>query len=191
MQVTALFKKPRHGGPLEAVSRINYATDGIRDNVACAPFRHVLLASRKIMEECGLSPGDLRENVIVDFDQLYDLPSGTVVRIGEARIRLTFHCEPCKHILKLIDLEQIEHRRGYLGCFLNNGSINIGDPFSVATETFEAIPYSMKERIQWFIAKGDASAGALDLIHRLGLPRSAGNLISKLTKISVCGTATS
>lgn len=56
-------------------------------------------------------PGDLRENIMVDCDDLYDLPSGTVVKIGQALLRLTFHCEPCRKILKLIDFDRIEQRR--------------------------------------------------------------------------------
>src|SRR5205809_4539060 len=32
-------------------------------------------------------------------------------------IRLTFHCEPCKKILKLVDLKTILHRRGVFGTF--------------------------------------------------------------------------
>lgn len=38
----------------------------------------MLIASRSVTAQCGLSAGDLRENVVVDFDSLYELPSGTV-----------------------------------------------------------------------------------------------------------------
>jgi hypothetical protein len=79
--------KAQHGAPLEAVV-------AIVDSVQCAPFRQALIASKSVMVECGLKPGDLREKIIVDFDRLYDLPSVTVIKIGEAMLRLTFHCEP-------------------------------------------------------------------------------------------------
>jgi hypothetical protein len=63
--------------------------------VSCAPFRQALIASRSVTAELGLRAGDLRENIIVDCDHLYDLPSGTVVQIGRALLRLD--CEVPLH----------------------------------------------------------------------------------------------
>jgi len=180
MQVTNLFVKRDHGGAMDSVATIGHGTHGIRGNVACAPFRQVLIASRPVMTECGLRPGDLRENIVVDFDRLYDLPSGTVVRIGEAMIRLTFHCEPCKTILKLVEFDRIEHKRGVLGCFLNSGSISIGDEFVVTDICLEPIPYAVHERIRWFLKRQDVPAAATDVMHKIGLPSSAARLISRI-----------
>jgi len=165
---------------MESVTTMDHATDGIRTNVACAPFRQVLIASRSVTAECGLRPGDLRENVVVDFDRLYDLPSGTVVRIGEAMIRLTFHCEPCKTILKLVEFDRIEHKRGVLGCFLDSGSISIGDEFAVTDICLEPIPYAVHERIRWFLKHHDVPGAAADVMHKIGLPSSAAKLMSRI-----------
>src|SRR6478609_11447268 len=63
MRVTNLFVKRHHGGAMDSVVTIGHGTHGIRGNVACAPFRQVLIASRSVMAECGLRPGDLRENI--------------------------------------------------------------------------------------------------------------------------------
>ncbi len=180
MDVTNLFVKRRHGEAMQAVAAFQHDTSGIRDGVACAPFRQVLIAARSVLADCGLKPGDLRENVVVDFDDLYDLPSGTVVRIGTALIRLTFHCEPCKKILKLIEFERIEHKRGVLGCFLNEGTIAVGDRFSITERRFEPIPYAMRDRIRWFVKTQNAPAAATDLVHQLGLPAYATRLVSRL-----------
>jgi MOSC domain-containing protein YiiM len=117
-----------------------------------------LIASRPVLIDCGLKPGDLRENILLDDDQLYDLPSGTVIKIGQALIRLTFHCEPCRKILKLIAFDRIEHRRDVFGCFLKEGTISLGDPLVVTEQEFEPIPYAVNERIRWFLSKGDATA---------------------------------
>lgn len=180
MRVTNLFLKRRHDGAMESVASIDHDSHGIRGNVACAPFRQVLIASRSVTSECGLRAGDLRENIVVDFDRLYDLPSGTVVKIGTAMIRLTFHCEPCKKILKLVEFNRIEHKRGVLGCFLNSGTISIGDKFLVTDECLEPIPYAVHERIRWFLKKQDVPAAATDLMHKLGLPSSAAKLMSRI-----------
>jgi hypothetical protein len=99
LTVTNLYIKRKHGAALEEVTTFAFDKDGISSGVACAPFRQVLIASRPVLADCGLKPGDLRENVLLEDDGLYDLPSGTVVRLGQALIRLTFHCEPCKQIL--------------------------------------------------------------------------------------------
>jgi MOSC domain-containing protein YiiM len=153
---------------------------GIVGNAACAPFRQALIVSRTVTADLGLKPGDLRENIVVDCDDLYDLPSGTVVQIGPARLRVTFHCEPCRKILHLIDLDRVLHRRGVFGMFLNDARIALGDEFSVTEQRFEEIPYAINERIRWFLKKHGARTAALDLAHALGLPASSGRTMPRL-----------
>lgn len=188
MTVTSLFVKGAHGGALESVRTVAYDERGIQNNVACAPFRQVLIASQSVTAECGLRPGDLRENIVVDFDSLYELPSGTVVQIGRALIRLTFHCEPCKKILKLVEFDRILHKRGVFGAFLDQGTISVGDRFSVTEQKFEEIPYAVSDRIRWFLKKGHGAAAALDLVHTIGLPASyAGAMPRLLKKFSLGG----
>jgi hypothetical protein len=180
LTVTNLYIKRKHGAALEEVPTFAFGKDGISAGVACAPFRQVLIASRPILIDCGLKPGDLRENVLLEDDGLYDLPSGAVVRLGLALIRLTFHCEPCKQILKLIAFDQIVHRRGVFGCFLNEGTISLGDRLVVMEQKFEPIPYAVKERIRWFLSKGKAPAAARQLIHAIGLPPSYARAMPRL-----------
>lgn len=173
MTVTSLFVKSGHGAPMSSVGCIGFSVDGIKGNVACAPFRQVLLTSRSVTAACGLKDGDLRENVVLDVDALYDLPSGTVVRIGDALVRLTFHCEPCKKIRHLVDLKSIMHRRGVFGTFLNSGRLELGDGFAVTEHKLEAIPYAIGERIRWFLKRYGAAAALGDLAHAIGLPASS------------------
>lgn len=182
MTVTDLFVKRAHGAALQSVARISYDNRGIQNNVVCAPFRQVLIASRSVTAQCGLSAGDLRENVVVDFDNLYELPSGAVVKIGRALIRLTFHCEPCSKILKFVEFDRILHRRGVFGMFLNHGTISIGDQFSLTEQKFEEIPYAVSDRIRWFLKKGNPSAAAMDLVHSIGLPASYARAMPSLLK---------
>jgi hypothetical protein len=180
LTVTNLYIKRKHGAELEAVTTFAFGRDGIGGGVACAPFRQVLIASRPILADCGLKPGDLRENILLEDDGLYALPSGTVVRIGQALIRLTFHCEPCKQVLKLIAFDRIVHRRGVFGCFLNEGTISLGDELVVTEQKFEPIPYAVSERIRWFLSKGQAPAAAGQLIEAIGLPSSYARAMPRL-----------
>lgn len=182
MTVTNLFIKRKHGGPLESVGTMAYDRRGIQKGVACAAFRQVLIASQSVTARLHLRPGDLRENIVVAFEPLYELPSGTVVQIGQALIRLTFHCEPCKKILNLVDFDSILHRRGVFGVFLNNGAISVGDGFRVTEQKFEEIPYAVNDRIRWYLKKGDPSAAALDLVHTIGLPASYAGAMPRLLK---------
>ncbi|MBO0753560.1 MAG: hypothetical protein J2P53_15680, partial [Bradyrhizobiaceae bacterium] len=88
MTVTDLFVKRAHREGMERVSGLEFGPEGIATGVPCSPLRQVLITSRTVTQECGLVPGDLRENVVVDMDGFYDLPSGVVVRIGQALVRL-------------------------------------------------------------------------------------------------------
>jgi MOSC domain-containing protein YiiM len=180
--ITDLFVKRAHGKVMERVSGLDFGPEGIANGVRCSPLRQVLITSRSVTRECGLAPADLRENIMVDMDGFYDLPSGTVVKIGQALVRLTFHCEPCKKILHLIAFDRILHKRGYLGCFLNSGTIVVGDAVAVTEQQFEPIPYAVKDRIRWFLSKGNASLGARDLAHALGLPSSYVRALPRLAE---------
>jgi len=180
LAVTHLFVKRAHDTPMAPVRDLAFSPRGITAGVRASPLRQVLLTSRAVSEDCGLEPGDLRENIEVDFDGLYELPSGSVIRIGEALIRLTFHCEPCKKILHLVGFDEIVHKRGYLGCFLNDGTVALGDAVTVTDERLESIPYAVKDRIRWFLGKNNAALAALDLVHALGLPSSSARVVPRL-----------
>jgi MOSC domain-containing protein YiiM len=178
--VTDLFVKRAHGTPMEPVRALAFTPRGIATGVRCSPLRQVLITSRAVTEQCGLKPGDLRENIEVDLDGLHELPSGSVIRIGAALIRLTFHCEPCKKIMHLVGFDEIVHKRGYLGCFLNSGTVALGDAVAVTDERLESIPYAVKDRIRWFLGKQNAALAALDLVHALGLPSSSARVVPRL-----------
>lgn len=180
MRVTHLFIKRGHDAPLQSVTSLACGTRGIAGGVSCAPFRQALITSRSVTARLGLKPGDLRENIVVDCDDLYGLPSGTVVKIGQALLRLTFHCEPCWKVLKLIEFDRIVHRRGVFGMFLNDARISLGDEFVVTEQRFEEIPYAVHQRIRWFLKRHGGRGVALDLVHALGLPASSGRSVPRL-----------
>jgi MOSC domain-containing protein YiiM len=180
--VTNLFIKRAHSERLDVVSRLAFTPNGISGGVRCSPLRQVLITSRAVTRELGLEAGDLRENIVVDVDGLYDLPSGTVIRVGDALIRLTFHCEPCRKILHLVAFDDALHRRGFLGCFLNRGTIAVGDAVAVTDECHEPIPYAVKDRVRWFLTRQDARLAALDLAHAVGLPSAYARALPRMVE---------
>lgn len=120
---------------------------------------------------------------------MYELPSGTVVKIGQVLIRLTFHCEPCNKILKLVDFNRILHRRGVFATFLNSGRIEVGDPFMITEQTFEPIPYAVGERIRWYLRRHGVSAAAVNLVQELGLPASSARVMPQMLRKLVFASA--
>ena len=120
-------------------------------------------------EEFNLKPGDLKENLIINYPQLHDLPSGTVLQIGQAQIRLTFHCEPCSRIKDKINLKGIQHKRGYLGQFLNEGVLYVGDQIRNLGGLHEPIPYAAKDRVRSYLLTRVKPIPVTELLFECGL----------------------
>lgn len=99
--------------------------------------RQILILDGGVLQAFGLQPGDLREQITVDFPALDSLPAGTLLRIGEVTCELTGSCGPCTHIGGLLGVEDpeaferaLEGRRGQLARIVavdGNGVIHVGD----------------------------------------------------------------
>ena len=146
--------------------------NGIEGNVYCQPLRQVLIVPTQSLTQFSLKPGDLRENIVIDGIDLHNLESGTVIQIGSVRIRLTFHCEPCRKVVDIVNLRKITHKRGVLGNFLNNGVIKVGDAVLVGDKSFDAIPYRIDDRIKWYLDKQDKPVPVSKLALDIGLSNS-------------------
>lgn len=167
--VTALFIKRVRFAPLEAVHDFTVNQTGIVGSVPSLPLRQVLILPTITLRRFALQPGDLRENVLVEWDELHALPSGTVLKIGEAKIRLTVHCEPCGRVQPFVSVRAVEHQRGYLGCFFNRGIIRIGDHITILEEKYPAVPYEIPKRIEWHLSTHDGPIASSDLLAAIGL----------------------
>lgn len=180
-----LLNKPGRYRPLVEVDRLMVSTKGIYGAVPSLPIRQVLIVPQSTLDQFRLSPGDLRENVVVDdtkMDPLHSLPSGTILKIGEVLVRLTVHCEPCGRLKGVVDLKEIEHKRGYLGAFLNCGQLNVGDSVVAMGVQYEAIPYDLKERLSWFLDGLSVPVEVTTLVHEIGLSLSYCRAIPNLLR---------
>jgi MOSC domain-containing protein YiiM len=180
--VTDLHLKRERKKPLESVDRIDFTTNGIKGNTTCMPLRQVLILPTVVLKEFNLQAADLRENITVDFDDLHSLPSGTILEIGTAIIRLTFHCEPCSMLKDKVNPRLIRHKRGYLGKFLNDGFIRTGDLIKISGAVEEAVPYESKERIRWFLANRETPIFVKELLYECGLPAAYARAIPAIIK---------
>jgi MOSC domain-containing protein YiiM len=167
--VNALFIKIAHGEAMSSVRSLAFTNAGIVGNVPCPPLRQVVILPLSTLHEFKIKAGDLRENILVDYEKLHELESGTVIKIGSALIYLTLHCEACSKIASMVNIRQIQHRRGYLGSFLNTGTIFIGDSIEVTPTKKPAIPFDLSERVAWFLDQQKDIVSAHELLLGIGL----------------------
>ncbi|MFT5646999.1 MAG: MOSC domain-containing protein YiiM [Aureispira sp.] len=185
MVITNLLVKRKGGDehPLEEVKSFEVDENGIIGAIPASITRHVLFLPKQVLEDFNLAPGNFRENIIIDGANIHALKSGTVLLIGTVKIRLTYHCEPCKRVRKFGSIKDIMHKRGYLGTVLNAGTINVNDTIEISqTEFFDVIPYEIKERIQWYLNQQENPVSASQITVDLGFTKSTEQVIPKMVE---------
>lgn len=168
--VKNLFIKQTKGAALCAVESLRFSRAGIDGNAPCSPLRQILILPQSTLDQLALQPGKLRENVIIEYSSLHSLESGTELSIGAARVRLTFHCEPCGRVVDKARSSALLHNRGYLGQFLNAGEIYLGDKVESFGVQHEPVPYSAKDRIRWALERRNEPVTASRLLFECGVP---------------------
>lgn len=134
------------GIPKLPVDRVRVSLEGLEgDGHAhakhCRPDRAVSLLDLEVMqalvaEGFPLVPGATGENLTVRGLDVQALAPGTLLRVGEAIVRLTSPRKPC-YVLDAIDprlKEAIVGRCGYLAEVLVPGVVRSGDAACVVTE---------------------------------------------------------
>jgi MOSC domain-containing protein YiiM len=130
-----LFIKAAHGQPPRPADHASaLGGKGLKGDVSFGRRkRQVLMIEAETLEEFGLQPGLVRENMTVTRIQLAGLPAGTLVRAGEALLEVTMDCAPCEYIEGLRPGLQaaMEGRRGTLFRVIEGGEIRVGDAVAV------------------------------------------------------------
>ena len=136
--VRALFVKPEKGGkpiPLETadVSAAGLAGDY---HTGSASRRQILLMSGAILDELGLQPGSIFENVVVDGFDVMSLVQGQRVRIGSALCEVTIPCTPCVQMDRVRRglRALLEDRRGMFVRVVETGAVHVGDSIHAASD---------------------------------------------------------
>ncbi len=92
----------------------------------------MLVVGRETLERLRIDARDLRPNLVVD-GVIDALPSGTILRVGDVRIRLTLACESC-HLLDRTRpglARAARGSRGVLGRVITSGTIRLDDAVAV------------------------------------------------------------
>ena len=102
------------------------------------PRRRVSLLCDESVEKLrsvfpGLKPGDFAENILTEGVVLYELPTGTRFKIGEAELELTQIGKECHHGCEIRKLtgDCVMPREGIFAEVIREGRIAPGDPIEV------------------------------------------------------------
>ena len=134
--IVALFLCPASRAPLTAVPRVqalaNTGLEGDR-HAKHGSRRQVLLMPTEILDQLGLEPGDVREQVTVRGLDLDALAAGTRLRVGGALLEVGIPCQPCERMNKIRPglRETLAGRRGRFVSVVETGGFAVGDPFVV------------------------------------------------------------
>ena len=96
--------------------------------------RQVLFIDKSVLDELGLEPGQVKENITITGLDLSQTKAGQVFSIGEeVTMELVGDCEPCGKMeaLALGLQDKIDGKRGMLAKVINGGAIKIGDTVRV------------------------------------------------------------
>ena len=120
------------------VGRIGGGVEG--DSHVAKTTRSVLVIDRSTLDDLGLAPGDLREQITIEgVRDVTNLAPGTRLRVGGITLEVNGACKPCTHIGEMLEVEDpelfrrsLEGRRG-AACTVVEvaGLVRIGDTVEV------------------------------------------------------------
>jgi len=96
--------------------------------------RQVLFMDKETLDEFGLVPGQVKENITTSGLDLSQTREGQVFFIGdEVTMEIVGDCEACGKMeaLRLGLKDKIDGRRGMLATVINGGAIKVGDSVRV------------------------------------------------------------
>ena len=130
-EVRALYVKPHPGAPmLRARGVTGLAGAGLAGDCSADPAspRQVLLVDHASLRALRLRGPDLRPNLVLGGD-LRALSSGSILDLGDLRLRITIPCEPCAKLDRARPglFREVGVRRGVLARVLSSGAVQIGD----------------------------------------------------------------
>lgn len=95
--------------------------------------RQVLLMEQEVLDQLGLAPGDVREQVTVRDLGLDRLVFGTRLHVGTALLEVAGPCQPCERMNEIRPglLDTLVGRRGRFVRVVQAGFFAVGDPFRI------------------------------------------------------------
>ncbi len=135
--VVALHRCPGHRLPMVPGKNMELIVNlGVRDDRHALPdsSRQVLLIERETLDQLGLLPGQVKENITTKGIRLASLAHGSSLRIGNSVIlEITKPCSPCSRMEEIRPglIGELAGRRGMLARVVQGGVISQGDPITI------------------------------------------------------------
>src|SRR5215831_2775710 len=134
--IIAIHLSKSSRAPLVPVPRVNALLEaGLDGDRHAKPRsrRQVLLVEQEVLDEFGLAPGAIREQVTVRGLDLDKLVFGARLRVGGAVLEVAGPCDPCERMDEVKPgLQQaLVGRRGRFVRVVEAGSIAVGDAIHV------------------------------------------------------------
>jgi MOSC domain-containing protein YiiM len=91
--------------------------------------RQVLLVEGEMLEDLGLAPGEVKENITTRGLRLNDLAKGQRLEVGQAVLQVIGPCEPCSRMddIRMGLQQELDGRRGVLCRVVEGARIRRGD----------------------------------------------------------------
>ena len=131
-----LFQALAHGEPVREFEEVHaLANKGFRDCIhgRSGSSRQVLLMDVETLEEFGIPPGRVKENITTRGIELSGLLLGQRLRVGQALLEITKPCTPC-HQMDAIRAglqDAMRGRRGILCRVIEGGIVRRGERISI------------------------------------------------------------
>lgn len=132
--VVALHLSKASRAPLVAVPSVNAVAEaGLEGDRRRSSRRQVLLMEQETLDEFGLAPGAVREQVTVRGIDLAKLVFGSRIRVGSAVLEVAGLCSPCTRMdeVKPGLRKAIDGRRGRFVRVVEAGTFAVGDELQV------------------------------------------------------------
>ena len=97
----------------------------------------VLIIDKETLDELGIAPGVVREQVTTEGIDIVGLKAGQVIAIGDtAEIEVSQPAEPCSRMEEIEPgmQKKLVGRRGMLAAVKSSGTVKVGDSIRVTTE---------------------------------------------------------
>jgi MOSC domain-containing protein YiiM len=135
-EVLHLFQALVHSEPVQEFAEVQAVEDkGLKDCVhgRSGSSGQVLVMDVETLDEFGVPPGRVKENITTRGITLAELTQGQRIRVGEALLEFT---KPCTHCHQLDEIrpglqEEMRGRRGMLFRVVESGRIRRGDRIEI------------------------------------------------------------
>jgi MOSC domain-containing protein YiiM len=139
-EVLHLYQCVAHGEPMREYEEVlAFENKGFTECIhgRAGSSRQVLLMDMETLEQFGLAPGRVRENITTRGIALGTLALAQRLRAGEVLLQVTQPCTPCHQMDEIRPglQEEIRGRRGVLCRVIEPGRIRRGDRLELEEKT--------------------------------------------------------